>query len=532
MRMPKTTLLRLAALLLPVVLFVVFSIQIGKYQKGQILNNDYLTVYKEIQTNYGDVQGWMALVPGIFTSGQFSGALDPQKTNMGQWLAFWNDKVESHEHFSFLSDNVAKLDAQYSQLFDAVKTVMRLHMMGDTLQAIQTYNMNCQMALKAFKESIDSISLQIGDTVTENVAEGSSILSNIRILFIVAIISLIVSLIMLLLSGKGGRVSGGNVVVGHIQDIIDGNRTIKDHIDPDQAGGNKLLAETVNNLLDKISDTLNMFQQNTILLKNFVDEFKSSSTELAAGSEEQAAQAGDVAASVEEMTAAILQNSHNATDTAKLAEEANKKADSGSAAMKTTQIEMDEIVVSTEKTGEIVKSLAGRADQIGQIIQVIEEIADQTNLLALNAAIEAARAGEQGRGFAVVADEVRKLAERTTKATKEISDTIGAIQNDTREASDAMSNAYTVVNKGKESTANTEEILHDIVNSVTRAMDMIRQIATATEEMSAGAEEIAKNVSSISKVAENSSKSMGQMGSVADQLEVQITRMNDTLEKF
>ena len=189
-------------------------------------------------------------------------------------------------------------------------------------------------------------------------------------------------------------------------------------------------------------------------------------------------------------------------------------------------------MTSTGKAGEIVESLSSRADQIGDIIQVINDIADQTNLLALNAAIEAARAGEQGRGFAVVADEVRKLAERTTKATGEISETIEAIQSDTREASKSMEAACSVVNRGKDMAIKTEEVLKKIIESVSKAMDMIREIAVASEQMSGGAEEISKNVEAISRVTRESAAGSEQMAGTADRLTHQTERLRDLVNRF
>lgn len=225
----------------------------------------------------------------------------------------------------------------------------------------------------------------------------------------------------------------------------------------------------------------------------------------------QATQTGEVAASVQQMAATIIENSQQATLTAEIAQKANDNAGEGADSMAKTREEMEGIVVSTNKTEEIVHSLSGRAGQIGEIIQVINDIADQTNLLALNAAIEAARAGEQGRGFAVVADEVRKLAERTTKATQEIANMITAIQDDTQEAASAVEETNVVVGKGKNVTETTQTLLKEIISAVTSASDMIRQMATATEEMSRGADDISHNVEQINVITRNTADSADKM---------------------
>ncbi len=321
-------------------------------------------------------------------------------------------------------------------------------------------------------------------------------------------------------------------VNGMVQQIAEGEGDLTKRLlinSQDEIGE---FSDGFNRFLDKLVEIIRNVREATDKVTSTSSEITSISVEMASGAEEQAGQTSEVAASVQEMTAAIVQNSKNANQTADISTRATDKAEEGTKAMKDTREGMDKIVASTSRTSEIVSSLSGRAEQIGEIIQVIDEIADQTNLLALNAAIEAARAGEQGRGFAVVADEVRKLAERTTKATKQIADTIRAIQNDTKEASESMLEANNMVQEGKDAAAKTEEVLSEIVNSVAKSMDMIRQIATASEEQSTGAEEISKNVESIKSVTSEAAVGAEKMARAAEGLNGQTDTLKNLVNRF
>ena len=305
--------------------------------------------------------------------------------------------------------------------------------------------------------------------------------------------------------------------VAVMKDIAQGEGDLTRRLDISSKDEIAELNRWINNFIEKLHDIISQVKTNTESVAAAIGEINASTSSLASGAEEQSAQAAEVATSVQEMTATIMENSKNGMATSTKAEKTKQIAEEGTEAMNQTRSGMEEIVATSSRIGEIISSLSKQAGQIGEIIQVIDEIADQTNLLALNAAIEAARAGEQGRGFAVVADEVRKLAERTTKATAQIEETITAIQQDTRNASEAMQTADGVVQKGREAASRTENIFGNISQSVTEAMDMIAQIAAASEEMGSGAEQISNNVESINSVTTESARSTENMaGSMSD----------------
>lgn len=261
-------------------------------------------------------------------------------------------------------------------------------------------------------------------------------------------------------------------------------------------------------------------------------QISASAEQMAAGAQEQSSQASEVASAIEQMTSTIVETTRNSGTAAESAKNAGDTAKDGGNVVQMTVDGMNEIAAVVEQAAATVAELGKSSDKIGDIIQVIDDIADQTNLLALNAAIEAARAGEQGRGFAVVADEVRKLAERTTKATKEIADMIKQIQHDTNGAVLSIQKGTKQVEKGKDLAAKAGSSMNNIVEAANKVVDIITQVATASEEQSSAAEEISMSVQSISAVSQESAGGVQQIARAAEDLNQLTERLQHFVEKF
>ncbi len=261
-------------------------------------------------------------------------------------------------------------------------------------------------------------------------------------------------------------------------------------------------------------------------------QISSSSEEMAAGAQEQTSQTAEVAAAMEQMSRTVIETANNATVSAEASREASDKANEGFVKISESKEGMNRIVSSTDTVGKNIFSLASKTEQIGEIAQVIDDIADQTNLLALNAAIEAARAGEHGRGFAVVADEVRKLAENTTKATKEIADKIRAIQAEAKEADVSMKEAGNAVKDGLKLNDEVGEVLSTILNNIDNVTSQISQVAAASEEQSATAEEVSTNIEAINNVANESAAGVQQIASASEDLNRLTENLSNLVEQF
>jgi methyl-accepting chemotaxis protein len=279
-----------------------------------------------------------------------------------------------------------------------------------------------------------------------------------------------------------------------------------------------MLAAEVNEMADRLMATMTRVAQSSVQLSSAATQLHATAEGIATGAEEVATVTCTVATASEEMAATsadIARNCHLAASGGKMATD---RAETGSAVVEETVQVMGRIASQVRNSAATVAGLGDRSDQIGAIVGTIEDIADQTNLLALNAAIEAARAGEQGRGFAVVADEVRALAERTTRATREIGEMIKSIQSETKGAVGAMEGGVKEVETGTREAAKSGQSLQEILSQISQVTVQVDQIATAAEEQTATTENIANHISKITEVVSSTSKGAHDSANAASHL--------------
>ena len=261
-------------------------------------------------------------------------------------------------------------------------------------------------------------------------------------------------------------------------------------------------------------------------------QLQSNADLIASGTDAAAAQTNSVAAASEEMSATSNDIAGNCLSAAENSNRASDTARSGAEVVRQTTSGMERIACRVKDAAQTVEKLGTQSDAIGAIIGTIEDIADQTNLLALNAAIEAARAGEQGRGFAVVADEVRALAERTTRATREIGDMIKEIQKETRGAVVAMEEGVAEVEKGAEYSVGSGQALQRIIEQVNEVTLQVNQIATAAEQQTATTGEITSNMQKISNVFQQTAHGVTETASAAATLSGQSEELQRLVHQF
>jgi methyl-accepting chemotaxis protein len=278
------------------------------------------------------------------------------------------------------------------------------------------------------------------------------------------------------------------------------------------------LAVGINKLISKIHVIMSRIARNAAELSSSADQLLATSRKMATEIDDAVTQTDAVATASEEMAATSGTIAANCTLASEESDKANDSATAGALVVERTMEVMTRIADKVRESAATIESLGCRSDQIGEIVGTIEDIADQTNLLALNAAIEAARAGEQGRGFAVVADEVRALAERTTRATHEIGKMIKAIQNETKSAVCTMEEGVKEVEAGTVEAAGSGEAIFEIIGQIRAVVIQVSQIATAAEQQTATTSEISNNIQRVTTVVQDAANGAQQSAGAATQL--------------
>ncbi len=356
--------------------------------------------------------------------------------------------------------------------------------------------------------------------------------ASFSLVLMIVVIGLAISLIggmgLLLIRNIGGALKGMQETVKRIESERD--FTCRAPVVQRDEIGETALA--LNRLIERMQDNLKEIASGAHEVASASARLSSTSDEVAEAASQQSAAASNMAATVEEMTVSINHVGDRAMEANSVSCESGRLAPDGAKVINQTVGDINEISQVVEVAAAQIRALEGQSQNISSVVAVIKEVADQTNLLALNAAIEAARAGEQGRGFAVVADEVRKLAERTSSSTQEIAGMIDAIRSGAQTAVASMGGAVERVSVGVTRAQDASTAIQQIGSGSRNAVHMVSEITSSIREQSAASNNIAQQVERIASMAEESSAAAQESAESARHLDQLAIRMQQIVAAY
>lgn len=382
---------------------------------------------------------------------------------------------------------------------------------------------------KIFK-AVDNITERQKELTEEYYNQKKQLINKvILIILVVTILSSVVFLVFffIIVRSIGKPV---NSVVEASREIAAGDLTkrivIKSH---DEMG---LMAETLNGMIERLNRLFSGISDNIARITKQSEKLSRFSEQMQTGINQQSGQIEQVASAASEMSQTIIDMAQNASYSSEAAKTSYNTAQKGMEVVREVIEDIQSLAREINDASERLQMLGKRSEEIGEILMVIQDIADQTNLLALNAAIEAARAGEQGRGFAVVADEVRKLAEKTAQATDDIADKIKAIQDETEMTIEVMKRGTDSFQESVEKATHAGNALNEIVNSSGQVMEMVQRIATATEEQSSAAEQVSQSMEVVAGIVRDNAGQVDELTGLADELLNIANKLSEQIGQF
>jgi methyl-accepting chemotaxis protein len=356
-----------------------------------------------------------------------------------------------------------------------------------------------------------------------------------RQLFMIAILMIVlwsIFAILLALIILRSIVKPINNIVSALRDIAEGEGDLTQRIDVVGSDEIAELAVSFNSFVERVHGIVVKFHEMSDQLSAEATKLSETTDQTSRGTEDQRREIEQVVAAVTQINSTVSEVSNNVARAARDAEQADQQAVNGRNIVEQTMASIENLAGDIERAAEVITQLRQESRNIGAVLEVIGGIAEQTNLLALNAAIEAARAGEQGRGFAVVADEVRTLASRTQASTREIQEMIDRLQTGSKEAVKAMEKGRQQASTSVESATSARDSLQEITSSVTEIRDMTQQIAAASEQQDIVTEEINSSVVNISQVASQTSEGARDIAASSSHLATLSEDLNGLIKQF
>jgi len=492
----------------------------------------------------GAMEGTIALKGQIITIQSFTQETDPDKmAAMKKHLA--EDVVKEDEALKrmlatglFEEKIVAEFDLErknFARLRDElIAAVEKVRVVSDGETITTLYSTQ-----QKFNQSVDSLLAALGKMeavgdgqVELYVTELESVKSvAFSALFITVGIGLVIALLAFLMVVKA-VINPLKQVASRFIEIAEGEGDLTVAL---PVKGNDEIAEVsrgFNLFVSKTRDTIQTVIGASAQINSAVHDLSAINTQTSHIIDRQQLETDQVATAMNEMVATVQEVARNVSDAAEAANQANGEANSGQQVVNAAISKIDQLANEVISAAEVLHRVEADSQKVGKVLDVIKDIAEQTNLLALNAAIEAARAGEQGRGFAVVADEVRTLAGRTQKSTEEIQVMIESLQNGTRDAVAVMERGQVMTGETVERANKAGEALLAITGAVDSITNMTAQVASAAEEQNSVAEEINTNIVNISNLSQETGEASQNSGSAVAQLSQLASQLDGAVSRF